>query len=88
MNSNEESATLWQLVLLFEGTLLAIALVSPITPSKTGSDGGIADAFIESPSYLEEVAVGFLGLHVLVLVLAVVVLLVRRVQKAREGGGS
>jgi hypothetical protein len=76
-------------MLMFEAAFVAISLVSPITPSKTGSDRGIAHAFIESPSYLEEVAVSFLAvsflaLHVLVLVLAVVVVIVSRVQRARE----
>ncbi len=84
MESKEPPGTRLQLMLMFEAALVAISLVSPITPSKTGSDRGIAHAFIESPSYLEEVAVSFLALHVLVLVLAVVVVIVSRVQRARE----
>jgi hypothetical protein len=84
VDSKEKAGTRGQILLLVEGTLLAIALVTPIMPSKAGSDRGLADLFLENPTYLEEVAVSFLGLHVLLMALGVVFGLYWRVQRARE----
>lgn len=84
MDSDEKPGPWWQILLLIEGTLLAIALVTPITPGKTGSNLGLAHLFVENPSYIEDVAVGFLALHVLLLFLGIVFVLYVRAQRERD----
>ncbi len=46
-------------VLLTEGTALLIALVTPVTPTKTGSTWSPADLFTADPSYLQKVMASF-----------------------------
>jgi hypothetical protein len=41
----EEEFTVWHGLLLAESAAIMIGLVSPLTPSKTGSDRGIAHYF-------------------------------------------
>ena len=57
-------------ILAVEGIALGIALVMPVTPSKTGSTWTPADAFWEDPSYLQEVAVAFVVVNGLMAVIA------------------
>jgi len=73
MNDETERFTVWHGLLLAEGTALMIALLMPITPSKTGSDWGLAELFISEPIYLEEVVVYFALTNLLLLILAVIV---------------
>jgi hypothetical protein len=73
MNDESERFTVWHGLLLAEGAALMIALLMPITPSKTGSDGGLAELIIPDPSYLQEVVVYFILTNLLLLVLAVMV---------------
>ena len=56
-------------VFLVEAAALMIALLMPITPSKTGSTWSPADFFWEEPSYLQEVAVGFVTMNLLIAVI-------------------
>ncbi len=60
-----------KIIALLEAMALGIALFLPITPSKTG-DGtsDLAPFFIDDPSYLESVAVGFVAVNALFLLLA------------------
>ena len=59
-------------VAALEFLLLCIALVMPVTPSKTGSDWSFAHLFWPDPSYLQQVAVGFVVGHILLAVIALV----------------
>jgi len=61
----------WQIALFIEGAALAIALLLPITPSKTGSEWGPAELFFEAPTYLHEVAVDFVFVNLLLLAIGV-----------------
>lgn len=49
-----------------------IALLMPITPSKTGSGPGIADFLIPDPSYLQQVVVYFVLTNILILIVAAI----------------
>jgi hypothetical protein len=60
-------------VLLVEGVALAIALVTPVTPSKTGSDWTFADVVWEEPSYLQEVAASFVVVNLLLMFIGLVI---------------
>ena len=68
-------------LLVTQAVALAIALVMPITPSKTGSTWSPAHIFSEDPSYLEKVAASFVLVNLLLLVLGVVAWLVSRWRK-------
>ena len=68
----EEEFTVWHGLFLAEGAALMIGLVSPITPSRTGSDRGIAHFFFAEPSYLEEAFVSFVSVNLLLVVIGVV----------------
>lgn len=61
--------TVWHGLLLAEAAALAIALLMPITPSKTGSGRGLPALFFPDPGYLLEVLVYFLLTNVLLVVL-------------------
>jgi uncharacterized membrane protein len=69
----EEEFTVWHGLLLAESAAIMIGLVSPLTPSKTGSDRGIAHYFFAEPSYLQEVFVSFVSVNLLLVILGVVV---------------
>jgi hypothetical protein len=56
-------------VLLTEATALLIALVMPVTPSRTGSTWSLAELVWPEPSYLQEVAVYFLATNALILLI-------------------
>ena len=63
----------WAVVLLLvESSALLIALLMPVTPSKTGSTWTPAQLFWADPSYLEEVSVYFLMVHLLIFVIGLV----------------
>ena len=49
----------WEWVLLSQATALMIAVVMPVTPSKTGSDWSMAELLFPEPSYVQEVLVYF-----------------------------
>ena len=53
-------------VLAIEGTALLIALVTPVTPSKTGSTWSPADFFFADPSYLQEVLASFVVVNLMI----------------------
>ncbi len=78
------STTVLQLCLLIEGAALLIALVTPITPSKTGSKGSLADLVIADPNYLEEVVVYFIITNILIGLIALVGWISVRVDRKRR----
>ena len=59
-------------VLVIETIAVSIGLVTPIVPSKTGSDWSPADLFTADPTYLEKAFASFVVLHGIILVLGVV----------------
>ena len=75
--------TFWKIFFLVEGCLLAIALILPVTPSKTGSDKSLAEYFLEDPSYLEQVLFSLIFINAIVVFLAVIVIIILRVKKQK-----
>jgi hypothetical protein len=67
----EEEFTVWHGLLLAESAAIMIGLVSPLTPSRTGSDRGIAHYFFAEPGYLQEVFVSFFSVNLLLVVIGV-----------------
>lgn len=74
-----------QLLGLSQFVALLIALVMPVTPSRTGSDWSPAEAFFADPSYVQEVLVYFGFTNLLMGVLALVVVVLARRQERRGG---
>jgi hypothetical protein len=75
--------SLWIAILAIEWIALLIGLAMPITPSKTGSDFSMADWFFDDPSYLQEVLVYFVLTNLLMGVLAIIALVLTKVEKRR-----
>ena len=73
MSNGTQRFTIWHGLFLVEGAALMIALLMPITPSKTGSDRGIADFLIPNPTYLQEVVVYFILTNILILIIVVII---------------
>lgn len=72
MGDKTERFTVWHGLLLAEGAALLIALLMPITPSKTGSDRGLAHYIIPDPSYLQQVLIYFVLTNILLIVVGAV----------------
>jgi hypothetical protein len=77
---DDKQKTFWKIFFLVEGCLLAIALILPVTPSKTGSDKSLAEYFLEDPSYLEQVLFSRIFINVIVVFLAVFVMIIQKVK--------
>jgi hypothetical protein len=61
----------WAVVLLMtQAVALLIALVTPVTPSKTGSKWSPADLFLADPGYLEKVFASYVTVNVLMALIA------------------
>lgn len=61
----------WAVVLLMtQGLALLIALVTPVTPTKTGSKWSPAELFLADPSYLEKVLASYVVVNLLMAVIA------------------
>ena len=69
-------------VLVLESIALAIALVTPVTPSRTGSTWSPAEIFTTDPSYLEKVLASFVTVNLLMVFLGVVVWIVTRLGRS------
>jgi hypothetical protein len=65
-------------VLVTESIALAIAIVTPITPSKTGSTWSPANFFSTDPTYIEKVGASFVLVNALLLVLGLVAWVISR----------
>lgn len=72
MGNETKGFTVWHGLLLAEGTAVLIGLLMPITPSKTGSDRGLAHPLLQEPSYLEQVLVYFVLTNLLLVILGAV----------------
>jgi hypothetical protein len=66
-------------LLAVEGIALAIALVAPVTPSKTGSTWSPAELFDSDPGYLDKVLASFVTVNLLVLLIGAVAWVLLRV---------
>lgn len=73
MSNGSQRFTFWHGLFLAEGASLMIALLMPITPSKIGSNRGIAELLIHEPTYLQEVLVYFIMTNILLLIISVIV---------------
>jgi hypothetical protein len=60
-----------KILLLVEAIALVIALVVPLTPSKTGGDVRLGKYFFAEPTYLHEVLVGFVLVNGIIMVFAI-----------------
>ena len=59
-------------LLVIETISLGIAIVAPITPSRTGSTWSPAELVTADPSYLEKVAASFVRVNVMIFVIGLV----------------
>ena len=78
----------WKLALVFEAVALAIGLIMPISPSKTGSDFSLADWFFDDPTYLQEVVVYFIFTNLLLGVLVLIFLAISHREKRRDSSSK
>jgi hypothetical protein len=62
----------------------AIALVTPLTPSKTGSRWSPAELFTSAPSYLQKVVASFVTVNLLFLLLGLAVWVAVRMQRGGD----
>jgi len=60
-------------LLVLESIGLAIAVVTPITPSKTGTTWSPAELLTPEPTYLQDVLASFIVMNLIFVVLAAVV---------------
>lgn len=65
-------------VLWAEAVALVIALVMPLTPTKTGSTWSPANLFSTDPTYLEKVVASFVVVNLLLVVLGLAAWVVLR----------
>lgn len=70
-------------VVTVEAISVGIALVMPITPSKTGSSWSPAHLFTPNPTYLEQVAASFVAVNLIFVGLGMLVWLVSRRDRTR-----
>jgi len=69
-------------LLVLEVIAVLIALVEPVTPSKTGSKWSPAQIFTADPSYVEKVLVSFVAVNLLFAILAILVWVVGRLGRS------
>ena len=71
------------ILILVEATVLMIALIMPVTPSKTGSSWNPAGLIWPDTSYAKEVVAWFIVAHILLAIVGVGIWIVTR--RAVEG---
>ena len=71
-------------VLVIEGTAFLIALVTPVTPSKTGSTWTPAELFSEDPGYVAEVLASFVMVNLIVAILGLLVWVAVRRERSKN----
>jgi hypothetical protein len=69
--------TFWKIFFLIEASLFAIALILPVTPSKTGSGKNLTEYFFDNPSYFEEVLFNLIFINIIVVFIALIVMIIR-----------
>jgi hypothetical protein len=60
-------------LLLIEATAVLIGLVTPITPSKTGTKRDLAELFFADPNYLQQALIDFIFVNILIGVIALAI---------------
>jgi hypothetical protein len=70
-------------ILVIEAIALGIALVSPVTPSKTGSRWSPAELFTPEPSYLQQAAAAFVTANLIMLLFGIAVFVALRLGRSR-----
>lgn len=77
VENQEEAFTVWHGLFLAEGIALGMGLLLPITPRRFGSGQGMgmANHFVEDPSYLQEAFASFVMTNVVLLILGVAFLI-------------
>lgn len=88
MGNKQERFTVWHGLLLAEGSALVIALLMPVTPSKTGSIRRLAEFLIPDPSYLQEVLVYFVLTNLLILIVVAILWLLVKFSSERVAAFS
>ena len=79
----------WAVVLVMtQAVAVLIALVTPITPSKTGSKWSPADLFLEDPSYFEKVLASYVAVNVIMALIALVAWVSLRMSRSDSDAGS
>jgi uncharacterized membrane protein len=73
MTNKTERFTVWHGLFLAEGTAVLIGLIMPITPSKTGSNRGLAHFIFPEPSYWQQVCVYFVITNLLLIILGMAI---------------
>ncbi len=69
----ETRFTVWHGILLAEAVAVLIGLVSPLTPSKSGSRrDAMSELFFANPTYAEKFLVHFAATNALILILALI----------------
>ena len=81
-NKPEGRRDLGVALLLTEATALLIALVMPVTPSRTGSDSSPAELVWPEPTYRQEVLFWFVATNALIVCLGAVFWAVWRLRRA------
>jgi len=72
MSNGTQRFTIWHGLVLAEGAALMIALLMPITPSKTGSGRGLAHFLIPDPTYFQQAVLYFILTNVLILIIVAI----------------
>lgn len=69
-------------LMALESIAVAIALVTPLTPTRTGSTWSPAEIFTTDPSYLEKALASFAAVNLLLAVLGFVVWILTRLGRS------
>ena len=77
-----EKLTNLKIFLLIEAIALFIALIMPITPSKTGSDTNLADWFFKDPNYFQEVLIHFIFINIIFVFIGIALMIWKKNQKS------
>lgn len=76
----------WQLVVLIQFIALCIALIMPFTPPRPGAEKWApAELLFADPSYLQQVAVNFVFVELLMAVIALIVVVWVRYEERGDG---
>ncbi len=86
MPEEPQRFTIWHGLFLAEGAAVMIALLMPITPSKTGSVRGLPHLLLPEPTYVQEVLIYFALTNLLLVLLGAVLAL--WVRGRRSSGAS
>jgi len=75
----------WQLLLFAQFLAVLIALVMPVTPSKTGGKASLAEYFLDKSGYLYEVILSFILVNLIYVFLFLIGFLYVKWDRWRRG---